>query len=164
MARAAGPGRPRKSVEDHVRDGTYRKDRHGPIPTASTSDDPVTKFPDRPASLTGRPAEVWDRLAKVLGGVVRLRDVPTLEELCRWIERAERVDAELADMDPKETRFVKTLTGAAICTDKILKLSNCFGLSPSDRAKLKPEVSQGPPKPKVMTRQPTKLDKQRGSK
>ena len=32
MAKKRGRGRPRKSVEEHIRDGTYRRGRHGPKP------------------------------------------------------------------------------------------------------------------------------------
>ncbi len=155
MARTAGPGRPRKSIEEHILNGTYRKDRHGPIEPA----DLPAPFPSKPKSLPVSAGAVWDRLAAVLNGVAKARDVPTLEDLCRWIDRAERINVVLSAMDPAETGYVKALTGAAIATDKILQLSARFGISPADRAKLRSDTSSGPPKPKVKVRTPTKSDR-----
>jgi len=155
-------GRPRKSIDEHLRNGTYRPDRHGPLPVpVSPADAPAEKLV-RPPSLTGRAAAVWDELAGLLGGIVRRKDIPALVELCRWIERSERIAATLDKLKPTEKEFKGLVVVAGIATDKVAVLTSRFGLSPADRAKIKAEIAAGPPKPKVPVRPATKLDKQGG--
>ena len=130
------------------------------------ADEPAERLV-RPPSLTGRAAEVWDELAGLLGGVVRRRDVPALVELCRWVERSERIAKELDAMPPAAREFKGLLVAAGIATDKVAMLTARFGLSPADRARIKADKVAGPaaaPKPKVKTRQPTKLDAAGGPK
>ncbi len=160
-------GSPRKPIEEHVRNGTYREDRHGPLPGASlpVGDEPVERLV-KPDSLGGRAAEVWADLTGLLGGVVRRRDVPALVELCRWVERSERIAKELDAMEPTDREFKGLLISAGIATDKVAVLTARFGLSPADRARIKADrlAPVAPAKPKVKTRQPTKLDAAGGPK
>jgi phage terminase small subunit len=149
-----GRGRPRKSIEQHLADGTYRADRHGPLPTA---DDP-TPPPVKPSDLGGEAGEFWDQVTGLLRGVVRDRDAPLLAELCwQWAE-LRRIKAVIAKTKPGAKGYNQLLVGHAITTDKFDKIAGRFGLTPADRAKLKVEAV-GPPKPKVLARPPTKLDR-----
>lgn len=144
----------RKSVEQHVLDGTYRADRHGPLTPDNT---PAIAPPPMPPKLTETERVVWRQLVGVLTGVVKPRDVTTLVELCRWVVRADTIAAVLAVAQPGQKGYTQLLTAAAIATDKVAVLSGRFGLSPADRAKLGVDTSTPTPA-KVKTRPRTKLD------
>lgn len=150
---------PRKSTEDHLRDGTYKPSKHGPLPSAEPVEAERLR---RPESLTGRAAAVWSELVKLLTGVVRKRDVPVLAELCRWVERSERIAAVLDAIDATDPAFGKMLVNAGIATDKVAKLSALFGSTPADRAKVRAVVAEGGGRGKVATRPRTSLDQQEG--
>lgn len=147
----------RKPIEQHVIEGTYREDRHGPLTTADMPEPP----PERPAKLTEAEAAVWNEVvAGVLVGVVKKRDVPTLVELCRWVVRADRIAGKLDTMRPGVKGFTSLTTAAAIATDKILAMSARIGMTPLDRAKVRSEGNHpsGPPAAKVRVRGRTALD------
>ncbi len=149
-------GRPRKSIEQHVLDGTYRKDRHGPLTPENA---PAAAPPPTPANLTEAERVVWRELVGLLAGVVKPRDTPTLVELCRWMARADLIAVALAATKPGAKGFAQLLTASAIATDKVAVLSGRFGLSPSDRAKLGADVHTPAPA-QVKTRPRTALDGQ----
>lgn len=142
--------RPRKSLEHHLKNGTYRPDRHGPLPAPSGADDAPAGDIPRPSSLANRAAEVWADLVGLLRGVIRRRDVPALAELCRWIERSERIAAELDVLAPSSPKFKNLLIAAGIATDKVAALTRQFGLTPADRSRLK-GVDTKPAKPAIRT-------------
>ncbi len=154
---------PRKSLEQHIKDGTYRRDRHGPRPEeiarTPVSERVVPANPERPEDLTGVAGEVWDKLIGLLGEAVHDRDRPLLAELCRWWAELKRVQTALAESAPGEKGYNQLLIAGGICSDKLDKLASRFGLTPADRAKLKAE-NTGPPIAKVPTRPRTKLDQQ----
>jgi phage terminase small subunit len=149
--------RPRKPVAEHLKNGTYRADRHGPL---ASDDVPREAFapPVKPAEMNSDAAAVWDRVIPLLAGSVRDRDSPLLAELCYWWAELERVTAVRDGMVPGEKGYNSILIASGICADKVVKLSEKFGLTPADRAKLKPEVAAGPAAAKVPTRPRTKLD------
>lgn len=149
-------GRKSRPVADRLLDGTYQASRHGPPPAEGGEGESLV----RPSTLSGRAADVWDEYAALLSGVVRRRDVPVLAELCRWVERSERIAAALDTLKPTDGPFPKLLVSAGIATDKVAKLSALFGLNPTDRAKV--PSGDGPAKAKVPTRPRTKLDAQGG--
>lgn len=171
-------GRPRKSIADHLKDGTYRRDRHGPLPGESAdaatvatptrepsslanppTDDAIATHapPRKPADLVGDAAAMWDRLVVMLAGVVRERDAATLAEMCRWHAELRRVQAVLGKMTPGAKGYNQLLVAAGICGDKFEKLAGKFGMNPTDRGKLR-IVESGPRVAKVPTRPRTKLD------
>ena len=145
---------PRKPLEAHLRDGTYRHDRHGPIP-----DDVQTFTPPRkPADLVGDAGEFWDTITALLAGVVRDRDAPLLAELCWHWSELRRVKKVLATKQPGEAGYNTLLVAVGILTDKFDKIASRFGLTPADPARLNVEVA-APVKARVATRPRTKLDK-----
>lgn len=150
-------GRPRKPVEEHVKNGTYRADRHGPLSDAIPGE--VIAPPKKPADMNGDASAVWDRVVPLLAGAVRDRDAPLLAELCQWWAELERVTVVRDAMVPGEKGYNSILIASGICADKVVKLSEKFGLTPADRAKLKPEVAAGPVAARVPTRPRTALDK-----
>lgn len=157
-------GRPKKSLQEHVRDGTYRPDRHGPLPAKNGGENaakmpPAVKNPEPLPPAAGGQAELWAELNRLLSGVVTERDVPILTELCWWWAELRRVQAQLRGMTPGEKGYKDTLIGAGICSTNLDRLASRFGLTPADRAKLRVE-NPGPPQAKTPTRPKTKLDRQ----
>jgi phage terminase small subunit len=117
-------GRPRKPVAQHIAEGSYREDRHGPASTRPL------KPPRKPKGLRGKAAEFWDERVKelIVAGVAASTDTESLELLCRtWAALCE------CQPDPEDKDVMvswKTLF-SAWC-----QLASRFGLTPSDRAKI----------------------------
>lgn len=149
-------GRPKKSVDQHLKDGTYRQDRHGPVPAPPASDAPPV--PRKPAGMTPEAGAVWVELVPLLAGAVRERDVRRLADLCAWWARFDAVTLALDDMSIGSVEYGRALIQLGICEDKVDRLGRGFGLTPESRAKIKPETPAGPPAAKVPTRPRTKLD------
>ena len=147
-------GRKRRPVESRLLDGTYEPGRHGPLPDADEPTDP----PIRPADLTGNARKFWDELVRLLANVARERDGPLLADLCRWRAELARVRVELKRTRPGAKGYNQLLIGAGICSDKMDKIASRFGLTPSDRARLRAE-SPVVQKPRVASRPATKLDR-----
>lgn len=150
------PGRPPKSLQDHIRDGTYRRDRHGPRPEERAAAQPPSVPPLKPEVISASQSELWDQLSELLAGVVSERDAPILLELCWWWSELRRVQVALRAMVPGAKLYKDTLIAAGICSTNLDRLASRFGLTPADRARLKADT--GPPKAKVPTRPRTKLD------
>lgn len=151
--------RARRPVEGRILDGSYKPSRHGPLP--DTSDMPIP--PVKPVGLKGDAARFWDELIATVGKYSRDSDgmmLAVLSELCS--ERA-RVWAALRKTKPGAKGYNQLLVALGICTDKVDKIASRFGLTPSDRAKLRAE-QVGPVKAKVATRPRTKLDRAGGPK
>lgn len=150
-------GRPRKSVAEHLANGTYKPGRHGPLP--GEPEEPALESIECPRELDDESRRVWGDLADLLAGVIRRRDIPALKELCRWITRADRIAKELDVLAPSDKSFKGLLVAAAIATDKVSDLTKRFGISPADRQRLR-TGDAAPTVAKVPTRPVTKLDKQ----
>lgn len=149
----------RKSLEDHVRDGTYRADRHGPLPegfkaSVAAAKPIVHSLPCgplvKPADLKGEAEKVWNALLPLLGSIATERDAPLLADLCTWWAELGRVRVRLKKVMPGEVEYNRLLIAAGICADKVDKIAARFGLTPADRAKLR--IDTGPAKPKIVTR------------
>jgi phage terminase small subunit len=117
--------------------------------------------PAKPADLKGGAGKIWVVLMKLLSRVVRESDAPMLAELCRWWHELKRTQGKLAKTEPGAKGYNQLLIGVGICSDKVNKLAGLFGLTPSDRAKLRFEQAEGA-KARVATRPKTKLDAQGG--
>jgi P27 family predicted phage terminase small subunit len=149
-------GRQRKPLELRLLDGTYQPSRHGPLPDDGEPREP----PEKPARVKGEAAKVWSELSKSLAGVLRESDGHLLADLCFAWAQLRRCQTELSKHNPGDTKYQRTLICFGICSDKVNKLAGLFGLTPSDRAKLRFEQSAGPAKAKVATRPRTALDRE----
>lgn len=71
-------GRPIKSTEDHLKDGTYRKDRHE---GRGVSLEPLAEI-STPEILNKAAAEKWEEIVPVLqqNGLVSAVDLPTITD------------------------------------------------------------------------------------
>src|SRR5262245_17594272 len=131
---------PKRPIEDRLLDGTYKPSKHGPVYAPPQPAETLKK----PAALTGKAGAVWKELVETLGGTVRRRDVPALAELCRWIERSDRVAKELDALAVTDPEFKALLVCAGICADKIASLSAKFGATPVDGQKVpQPDPAKG---------------------
>ena len=145
-------GRPRKPTEKHLLDGTFRKDRHGPVPAdLGTAPPPV-----KPADLTGPAGEFWNRVTVLLAGVVRDRDGEQLAELCRWWARVQKVGAALDKSAPGSLVYGRLMNQASTASATFDRIAKRFGMTPADRAAVAAEAA-GPAKTRVATKPKTSL-------
>lgn len=139
-------GRPRKPTAAKVLDGSYRADRDGPI-------DGVVKgagAPVPPADMTDAARAYWDRLCPQLvkAGVACESDSDALALLCWWLAQLAAIQQTIAALRASGAGSVgKLYIEAGIATDKVDKLAGKFGLTPSDRAKLRVEPAAAPAMP-----------------
>jgi len=139
-------GRPRKPIEQKIAEGTYRRDRDGPIDCAVTTEgEPVA-----PDWLAGEALEFWSLITPQLvkGRVAGKCDSSALAMLCWWyaefLKLIRTVDeTRKAGKTPSPAQYV----ALGVTCDKWDKLASKFGLSPADRAKLKIEPQSGPVMP-----------------
>ena len=122
-------GRNRKPIGCHLADGTYRADRHrdrlGSEPIADGK-------PVRPCGMDPTAKKLWDAVVPelVAMGAVAKIDTVMLSEMCRWYSRYR----EMADKpDPDYHSAVMTV----MAWKSFAQVAAKFGLSPSDRAKLR---------------------------
>jgi hypothetical protein len=150
-------GRPRKPVENHLRDGTYRADRHGPIP----DEEPAGPPPAKPKDLTGVAEKFWNLVVALVGPTLRAADAPQLVQMCRWWARwkeCEQAIDELAEgVEPGSMQYTRLLNSAVVCSANFDRVASRFGLTPADRAKLRAEAAP-PTRARVATRPATRLD------
>ena len=158
----------KKSLEDHLRDGSFRPDRHGHLlpPGGLLALLPPSAAITKPAGLSPVESAAWDVLVRDVGEVLRAEDAALLAEFVRWQSRAAKIARAMDAMDAElvGTKFYGQLLAAAdTATGVLLVLSQRFGLSPSDRGKLVKRtggaVVAAGSKPKVATRPKTALDR-----
>lgn len=137
-------GRPRKSAQEHLENGTYRADRHGPL-SAPTSADP----PRRPDGLSPAVAAKWDWVVSALATILRPHHGPLLVELCWWMAEADRLREAVEKKKPGAKGYCLLLKAMATATQSLLAFSQRLGLTPGDQAKLKVAVAAPAAKPKA---------------
>ena len=122
-------GRNRKPIGCHLADGTFRADRHA----SRLGSEPIADGdPVRPRGLDPTAKKLWDAVVPelVAMGVVAKIDSTMLAEMCRWYSRY-RQTASMPNADYRQT----VLT--VMAWKSFSQLAGKFGLTPSDRAKLK---------------------------
>jgi phage terminase small subunit len=140
-------GRKRLPIEIHLRRGSYRKDRHGPLPQPASGVPKREGYPaDEAASdqeteptMVYSPniedeaaTELYQHLEALLAGVVMPEDTPQLTMMCEiWSLYQQALAAAKADPLDKAARHA--LLGYLAAFDR---LACRFGMTPSDRAKL----------------------------
>lgn len=149
-------GRPRKTLKERLRDGSYDFKKHGPLPPELAGEAPPP--PAKPDGLKESGSALWDRVLETRRGGVRQSDGPALELLCHWWGVFHETRAELDGCNAGVKNAV--VTRLAIATDKAVNLLAKFGMTPTDRAKVADvPAEKGPASAKVETRRPTALDK-----
>ena len=144
----ASKGRPRKSLDVKLFEGTYRPDRDGP----ATDGVCMTGTPERPAHLKGDGRGLWDQVVPrlVATGVAKAVDSATLTAMCEWWALYRRHMAALEKLPPRLRGDLheQRLNGMASTSWKAFsQIAATFGLNPSDRAKLRIPAATETPMP-----------------
>ena len=129
MAGNSNSGRHRLPIGEHLDAGTYRADRHGPLPDAAEGE------PARPKGMTGDARKHWDRIVPdlVKRGMAKAIDAAALEQLCHlWALSVATL--KLLRKFPSESKTAGVYRGYVREYNAIAKR---FGLAFGDRQKLK---------------------------
>ncbi len=130
-------GRPRKSAQEHLDAGTYRADRHGPLPSPAAAGDP----PKKPPGLSSAVEAKWEWVTSALASILRPHHGPLLVELCWWMAEADRLRTAVEAKKPGAKGYCLLLKAMATATGSLLAFSQRLGLTPGDQAKLKVAVT-----------------------
>ena len=132
-------GANRRSAKDHQLRGSYRADRHGPLPPDEPP--PPDAYPP-PADLTGSARRHWRYFAPLLQSarVQTPSDIQTLADYCRACAAVEDRDRRLAGVMRKrqidwsvQTRLDRELRG---WMERKAKLASELGLTPLSRSRV----------------------------
>lgn len=133
-------GRLPKPLEQHIQEGTFRKDRHG-VAIVTTPGHGIAHL-GAPSHLTPLQQDVWLEIARLLETLVRESDVPMVEmaavAYAGYREAQKMIDQEGiifvdANDNLKEHPAVRV---AQRYMEQFTKISDRFGLTPTARAKL----------------------------
>jgi len=124
----------------HIADGTHRRDRHGD-PAAIVAS-PGT--PERPKELAGDAKKLWDAIVPGLveSGVATERDAVELAEMCQWFKRYKKAAKECDRTAASNPYYRQLLLATKTAWGEFDGIASRFGLTPSDRARLKVEPKQ----------------------
>lgn len=134
-------GRPPKPIEQHLQEGTYRRDRHEGALVVTTPGTGIAHL-GAPPHLTPFQKDVWLELAKLLENIVRESDAPMVELAA--VAYASYRDAQdilnregLTVLDDRDNPKVHPMVQVRDRSMKMyMDLSARLGLSPADRARL----------------------------
>jgi P27 family predicted phage terminase small subunit len=140
----SGRGRPRQPDELKILRGTFRADRDGDPAEAV----PASGAPKPPTHLKGDGLKFWKQVVPGLveSGVAKACDAPALAMMCEWWARYRKLsmllDEDAPENNPvaqvlKEKQEYQRLVMLGIAWTNFDKVAARFGLTPSDRAKLR---------------------------
>ena len=123
--------RPRKPMNLHLPEGTYRSDRHGPRAADPLATD---ERPKRPRGLSGDARKFWDDVCEELieKGIAKHIDGAALRLMADLWGKLQTV-SKAADADPTDTNARRAVTTYAA---EFSKMAARFGLTPADRQRL----------------------------
>lgn len=128
-------GKPRKPDELKILDGTFRKDKDGdPAQSVIAEGEPAM-----PPHLKGDAAAFWGEIVPQLlkMGVAKASDSAALAMMCEWWGRYRRFSRLLDRMPSTNPKQYRTLGMVGLAWMNFEKAAAKFGLTPSDRAKLR---------------------------
>ena len=129
-------GRRPKPLDLHVLQGTYRADRHGPQPEPDASDFDINK----PSDLPEAAAALFDELLPVLRPIMRPSDVTQFLAMCEVFGLYRQcLVLSRSDATDKEARI-----GTLAYLSAFNRIAAGFGMTPSDRARVRAEPGQRP--------------------
>jgi phage terminase small subunit len=135
--------RPRKPTAQKIAEGTYRADRDAGSVAASGA-------PVPPEGMSAAARTHWDALAPGLAasGVAAECDSQALALLCWWLVEVHHLTRAIdAARAAGGAVAPATYVQMGIATDKFDRLAGRFGLTPSERAKLKTGATPVPEAP-----------------
>lgn len=139
-------GRPPKPIEQHLKEGTYRKDRHSGALVVTTPGTGIAHL-GAPDHLTRLQTQVWDELARLLDSIVRESDAPMVELAAvayssyRELEEVVRDEGYTYTDDKGNTKPNPAVQMRDRSMKMFMDLSARLGLSPADRARLGLNIS-----------------------
>lgn len=146
MAGNSRSGRKRVPIEVHLARGTYRPDRHGPLPRAlaeqeaKASGEEIFFTPDRYEN-DKKAAEDFTLYMELLGDAVKPSDSMALTMLVDTWRLINRSIEELADKPTDKAARAAYFAYSQL----FLQLSARLGLTPADRATLERQLPQVAP-------------------
>lgn len=145
-------GRPRKPGTLHILEGTHRRDRHGD-PAAVESMNLGEPVP--PKYLKGWALRYWHEITPRLREMkcATAADSAALAQLCTWWAAARRFTLMLEKAKDGDKRLYRLASNLAMATNQFQAIACRFGLTPSDRAKLRVGVVEKPPGLRTRNRQ-----------
>jgi phage terminase small subunit len=162
-------GRPRKTLEELKKSGSYRPGKHGDrakenrpssAPTARVMTDDVETPPTcsklvKPENLDSVASECWDHVVGQLGSALFRTDEKQLEQLCRWYSRWKACEVALNNAEAGSVAYSRLIKDAAAASAAFDRIARRFGLTPADRDAV--PVPKQPLRP-MMTRPPCRFD------
>lgn len=131
-------GRKPKSIQAHLRDGTYRPERHGPIPDGqiaemmgSVSEPPST----RPSDLCPEADWAWTYICEH-GVGLKPGDYMLMETIVRMWAEWKRCVVMLPTMNPRDDEYGKLSRTTNDYSRRLDGLLSSFGMNPASRAKM----------------------------
>jgi P27 family predicted phage terminase small subunit len=137
-------GRPPRPIEQHIRNGTYRADRHGRQPVLIGGRPELAEWAEPPDDLPEDGKAFWrDTVVRLIEcGICDRVDVPLLEALAVQWARAVQAGRVLEE----EGHFVKGSTGQLVkhpaigierdATALFWRMAESFGIGPLARTRL----------------------------
>lgn len=139
-------GRPPKPIEQHLKEGTYRKDRHSGALVVTTPGTGIAHM-GPPEHLTELQRAVWAQLADLLSSIVRESDAPMVELAAvayasyRELEDDIRSSGYTYTDDKGNVKANPSVQMRDRSMKMFMDLSARLGLSPADRARLGLNIS-----------------------
>ena len=127
-------GANRKSVAQHVRDGTFRPERHAGA--AAAVGGPPKKPPTKPKTLVGEGARLWRAVCESLAGVIGPADGAALLQLCLAHDEVVRCFGAMSQHAPGSEEHGRLARALASVTATFDRLAVRFGVTPLDRERL----------------------------
>lgn len=123
-------GRPPKTAAQHKIDGTFRNTRHKKRAEQSFR----AGVPTMPEGMSNDAEAMWLMIVdQVPHEVLCTLDVYALQDCCQWYALSRAYHRQL-QRDPIDKDILKA---ASIASQKLLAYSSRFGLTPTDRARIK---------------------------
>ena len=136
--------RPRKPLEQHKADGTYRADRHGGV--VSADEVAGSGSPQMPTTFKGHAKSCWNSVVKLLvdAKIARAIDTPHLVAMCEWWARYRTVSDAIDKVDPGvDPMLYCRLEGVAVkAWSMFSRIAGRFGMTPADRASLRVDIGE----------------------
>ena len=139
-------GRPRKPDDLKILTGTFRDDRSGSGASVEADGEPAP-----PKHLAGEALQFWKEIVPdlVAKGIAKRLDSTVLAIMCQWYARYLKYSKQLDKMKPADPDLFRQQLLAVGAFKQFDKIAGRFGITPSDRAKLR---TSDKPKAGIMSR------------
>lgn len=124
-----------KPTAQHKKDGTYQASRHARRVDSEAAGGPLG---EPPTDLDETGQHLWRQVVDLLPeDVVQKIDGATLRAMCEWWSQLRTIWDEMRDYRPTDEQYYRLNQMAAIASKHFNAAASRFGMTPSDRAKIK---------------------------